>query len=40
MEKFVTASKLVLRFTSSKLKGSGQILVGEMEKRKGGLNFT
>jgi hypothetical protein len=39
MEKSAIVSNLELRFTFAKLKASGQTLVGEMEKRKDGLNF-
>jgi len=40
MEKSVIASKQGLRFTFVKLKANGQTLVGEMAKRKDGLNFS
>jgi len=40
MEKSVIVSKRGLRFTFVKLKASGQTLVGEMAKRKDGLNFS
>ena len=40
MEKFATVSKQVLRFTLVKLKASGQILVGGMEKKGGGLSYS
>ena len=40
MEKSVIVSKQVLRFTFVKLKANGQTLVGEMAKRKDGLNFS
>ena len=40
MEKSVIVSKQGLRFTFVKLKAGGQTLVGEMAKRKDGLNFS
>ena len=40
MEKSVIASKQGLRFTFVKLKANGETLVGEMAKRKDGLNFS
>ena len=40
MELSAIVLKQVLRFTFVKLKASGQILVGEMGKKKGGLNFS
>ena len=40
MEKSVTASKQVLRFTAIELKVSGQTLAGKMVKREGGLSFV
>ena len=39
MEKSVTVSKQVLKFTFIELKASGQTLAGEMARRRGGLNF-
>jgi hypothetical protein len=40
MKKSVIISQQVLRFTFVKLKASGPILVGEIEKRKDELNFN
>ena len=40
MEKSVIVSKQGPRFTFAKLKASGQTLVGEMAKRKDGLNCS
>ena len=40
MEKSVTVSKQVLRFTAIELKVSGQTLAGEMAKNGGGLSFV
>ena len=39
MEKSVTVSKQVLRFTAIELKVSGQTLAGEMARSKDGLSF-
>ncbi len=40
MEKSVIVSKQGPRFTLVKLKASGQTFVGEMAKRKDGLNYS
>ena len=40
MEKSVIVSKQGLKFTFVKIKASGQTLVGEMAKKRDGLNFS